>query len=129
MARRHLDYFKGAIVGLTAMAVALPVLAQTQLEMSGQAARDFQAADRRLSATYDALLAKIEPDAAAELRTVQQTWRRFREENCAFESRTTRGGSIHSMLENMCRQRLTVERIGRLERHLNCQADDYTCVR
>jgi uncharacterized protein YecT (DUF1311 family) len=60
---------------------------------------------------------------------VQQTWRHFREEECAFESRTTRGGSIHSMLESMCRQRLTVERIGQLERHVNCRADDYTCVR
>ncbi len=121
--------FKRLIVGLAVMVSALPALSQTQMEMSGQAAGDYEAADRQLTETYDALLAKIEPDAAAALREAQQTWRRFREQNCTFETWTTRHGSIHPQLEDMCRRRLTLERIGQLQRHLNCQGNDYTCVR
>jgi hypothetical protein len=35
------DCFKGLIVGLVAAVLAVPVLGQTQLEMTTQAARDF----------------------------------------------------------------------------------------
>jgi uncharacterized protein YecT (DUF1311 family) len=121
-------YFKGVVAGVAAMAMALPVLAQSQMELNRQAAEDFEKADRRLNEVYRALLPKLPSDHAAKLREAQVTWLRFRDQECAFETMGTVGGSIHPLLEQSCRARLTLERVRHLEGQLNCESGNLSCV-
>jgi uncharacterized protein YecT (DUF1311 family) len=123
-----IDYRKAMIAGMAAMAFALPVLAQPQMELNQQAGAEFEKADRRLNTVYRALMAKIPSDHGAKLREAQLTWLRFRDLECAFETMGTVGGSIHPLVETECRARLTLERVGHLEKQLNCQEGDLSCA-
>lgn len=123
-----IGYRKALIVGLVAMGIALPVLAQSQMELNQQAGAEFEKADQRLNTVYRALMAKIPSDHGAKLREAQLTWLRFRDQECAFETMGTVGGSIHPLVEAACRTRLTLERVGHLEKQLNCQEGDLSCA-
>jgi uncharacterized protein YecT (DUF1311 family) len=122
------DSFKGLVVGLVAAVLAVPVLAQTQLEITTTAARDFAEADGRLNKAYRALVAKLPSEQVAKLREAQQTWLRFREQECAFETMRTVGESAHRLAETYCRTRFTEERINHLEADLKCRDANHSCV-
>ena len=119
---------KGLVVGLIATVLAAPVLAQTQLEVTTQAARDFAEADGRLNKVYRTLVAKLPSEHVAKLREAQLTWLRFRDQECAFETMGTLGGSVHRMAETYCQTRFTEERIGHLEAQLKCTAGNLSCT-
>jgi uncharacterized protein YecT (DUF1311 family) len=119
---------KGLVVGLVVVMLAVPVLAQTQLETTTQAARDFAEADGRLNKAYRALIAKLPSEQAAKLREAQQTWLRFRDQECAFETMRTLGDGAHRLAETYCRTRFTEERINHLEAELKCRDGNHSCV-
>jgi uncharacterized protein YecT (DUF1311 family) len=123
-----IDLFKGLIAGLAATAIALPALTQTQLEVTTQAARDFAEADGRLNKVYRALVAKLPSEHVAKLSEAQRTWLRFRDQECAFETMRTLGGSVHRTAEIYCQTRFTEERIGHLEVQLKCTEGNLSCV-
>ena len=111
---------------LTAIAVG-SAAAQSQMELNAQAAGDLRKSDERLNAVYNKLRAKISDAGKKSLQTAQQSWLRFRDQECEFETMGTVGGSIHSMIVALCLTRLTDQRIKDLEAQLNCKEGDLSC--
>jgi uncharacterized protein YecT (DUF1311 family) len=110
-------------------AAAHQAFGQSQMELNRQSYDDYQKADKRLNATYTALMAKISAAGKARLRDAQVSWLRFRDQECAFEAMGTEGGSVHSLIVNECLTGLTLARVKDLEHQLNCKEGDLSCVR
>ena len=111
---------------VTAIAIG-SAAAQSQLELNAQAAGDLRKSDEQLNAVYDKLRAKISDAGKKSLQTAQQSWLRFRDQECEFETMGTVGGSIHSMIVAICLTRLTDQRIKDLDAQLNCKEGDLSC--
>lgn len=110
------------------MAVAAgDAVGQSQMELNAQAAADLRKSDQQLNAVYNKLRAKISDAGKKSLQTAQQSWLRFRDQECEFETMGTVGGSIHSMVVAICLTRLTDQRIKDLEAQLNCKEGDLSC--
>ncbi|MEP4197792.1 MAG: lysozyme inhibitor LprI family protein [Aliishimia sp.] len=94
--------------------------AQTQVEMTGCAARAYEAADGDLNDAYklarsavrswDAAQPGLEPSNEVMLRDAQRAWLPFRDKACAAESTMARGGSMQNMIYYICLERLTRQR-------------------
>jgi uncharacterized protein YecT (DUF1311 family) len=106
---------------------AAAALGQSQMELNAQAAGDLRKSDERLNVVYNKLRAKISDAGKKSLQTAQQSWLRFRDQECEFETMGTVGGSIHSMIVAICLTRLTDQRIKDLEAQLNCKEGDLSC--
>jgi uncharacterized protein YecT (DUF1311 family) len=104
-----------------------PAVAQSQMELNAQAGSALQKSDAQLNAVYNKLRAKISDAGKKSLQTAQQSWLRFRDQECEFETMGTVGGSIHSMIVAICLTRLTDQRIKDLEAQLNCKEGDLSC--
>ena len=119
------------LVGVIASALAAAAIgsaaAQSQMELNAQAAADLGKSDQQLNAVYNNLRAKISDAGKKSLQTAQQSWLRFRDQECEFETMGTVGGSIHSMIVAICLTRLTDQRIKDLEAQLNCKEGDLSC--
>ncbi len=105
-----------------------PAAAQSQRELNAQAGGSLQKADAQLNATYNKLRARISDAGKKSLQTAQQSWLRFRDQECEFETLGTVGGSIHSMMVAACLTRLTDQRTKDVDRLLNCQEGDLSCA-
>lgn len=116
-----------AIALLLAALCPAPGWAQTQTEMNIQAAADFQKADSRLNQLLAGLKSKYAVETFAGIQKVQEAWRRFMEEECAFENKLTVGGSVHPMVVVQCETRFTLQRVKDLERLLDCREGDLSC--
>lgn len=103
------------------------VVAQSQMELNARAADDLRKSDQQLNAVYNKLRARISDAGKKSLQTAQQSWLRFRDQECEFETMGTVGGSIHSMIVAICLTRLTDQRIKDLEAQLNCKEGDLSC--
>jgi uncharacterized protein YecT (DUF1311 family) len=101
--------------------------AQSQMELNQQAAADLRKSDEQLNAVYNKLRAKISDAGKKSLQAAQQSWLRFRDQECEFETMGTVGGSIHSMIVAICLTRLTDQRIKDLDAQLNCKEGDLSC--
>ena len=101
--------------------------AQTQLEMNERAGSGLRQAEARMDAVYAKVLAKISDVGKENLQSAQETWQRFRDQECEFETMGTKGGSIHPMVVAECRRRLTDQRIKDLEAQANCQEGNLSC--
>lgn len=116
------------------LALAGAAGAQTQLEMNGQALRDFSRADAALNAQYKAtraFMVKVYANpqsrnfiSAAErgvqsyeatLLASQRAWLRFRDAQCAVENYQSIGGTIHGLAVTMCKTDLTRQRTKQLK--------------
>lgn len=104
-----------------------PSRAQTQSEMNGQAAADFQKVDARMNQLLADLKNKYAAETFAGFQKAQEAWRRFMEEECAFENQGSVGGSIHPMGVAQCRTRFTQQRVKDLERLLDCREGYLDC--
>ena len=102
-------------------------VAQSQMELNQQAGAELHKSDERLNVVYKALIAKISDAGKAKLQAAQQSWLRFRDQECEFETMGTQGGSIHSMIVAGCLTRLTDQRTKDLEAQLNCKEGDLSC--
>lgn len=111
---------------LTALAAG-PASAQTQLEMNERAGSGLRQTEARMDAVYAKVLARISDAGKENLQSAQETWRRFRDQECEFETMGTKGGSIHPMVVAECRRRLTEQRIKDLEAQANCQEGNVSC--
>jgi uncharacterized protein YecT (DUF1311 family) len=103
------------------------VVAQSQMELKAQAGSALQKSDAQLNAVYNKLRARISDAGKQKLLLAQQSWLRFRDLECEFETMGTVGGSIHSMIVAICLTRLTDQRIKDLEVQLNCKEGDLSC--
>jgi uncharacterized protein YecT (DUF1311 family) len=101
--------------------------AQSQMELNAQAGADLRKSDEQLNAVYNKLRTKISDAGKKSLQAAQQSWLRFRDQECEFETMGTVGGSIHSMIVAICLTRLTDQRIKDLDAQLNCKEGDLSC--
>lgn len=102
----------------------------TQAEMNECAARDFARADAELNAEYRDSIAharaddrgpdsgRVEgddrPGEEATLREAQRAWVVYRDAHCRLEGYSERGGSMESMVYDLCRAALTRARTAQL---------------
>lgn len=115
------------IGGVLAAAAVGSAAAQSQMELNAQAGADLRKSDEQLNAVYNKLRAKISDAGKKSLQAAQQSWLRFRDQECEFETMGTVGGSIHSMIVAICLTRLTDQRIKDLDAQLNCKEGDLSC--
>ena len=115
------------IASALAAAAVGSAAAQSQMELNQQAAADLRKSDEQLNAVYNKLRAKISDAGKKSLQAAQQSWLRFRDQECEFETMGTVGGSIHSMIVAICLTRLTDQRIKDLDAQLNCKEGDLSC--
>ncbi|HEY2613639.1 MAG TPA: lysozyme inhibitor LprI family protein [Reyranella sp.] len=117
-----------AVVASAVIAIAIgSAAAQSQMELNAQAGADLRKSDEQLNAVYNKLRAKISDAGKKNLQVAQQSWLRFRDQECEFETMGTVGGSIHSMIVAICLTRLTDQRVKDLEAQLNCQEGNLSC--
>jgi uncharacterized protein YecT (DUF1311 family) len=117
-----------AVVASAVIAIAIgSAAAQSQMELNAQAGADLRKSDEQLNAVYNKLRAKISDAGKKNLQVAQQSWLRFRDQECEFETMRTVGGSIHSMIVAICLTRLTDQRVKDLEAQLNCQEGNLSC--
>jgi uncharacterized protein YecT (DUF1311 family) len=116
-----------ACAAATMVVAAGAAVGQSQMELNAQAAADLRKSDQQLNAVYNKLRAKISDAGKKSLQTAQQSWLRFRDQECEFETMGTVGGSIHSMIVAICLTRLTDQRIKDLDAQLNCKEGDLSC--
>ncbi len=102
---------------ITTLTHSGPSYGQTQSELNQQT-------DQRLNAVFSSLIAKISAAGKASLRDAEKTWIRFRDQECAFETMGSVGGSVHPMVVSQCKSRLTNQRTKDLEGQLNCKEGD-----
>lgn len=126
-------------VAILAFVLWLPALAssqeldctdsQTQVEMTGCAARAHEAADRDLNIAFQKAMAEArrmdeylsdgQIPAATLLRDAQRNWIAFRDAACDAESLMARGGTMQSMLFFICLERQTKRRTEDLQLFAN----------
>ena len=99
----------------------------TTYEINVCAGRDFTKADAALNALYKQLLGKYDAANRALLQTAQRTWIKFRDDECAYETALTIGGTIHSTMVTNCDTELTLDRIKRLKAQAACEEGDMSC--
>lgn len=114
---------------LVAICVALAPdsVAQTQIELNTLAGEVLRKADDQLNAVYKKLQGRLSAESKQRLLLAQQSWLKFRDYECEFESVGSVGGSIHSMIIAECLARITSQRSRELERLVNCQEGDLSC--
>lgn len=99
----------------------------TTYEMNVCAGRDFTAADNALNALYEQLYGKYDAANRKLLQAAQRSWLKFRDDECAYETALTVGGTIHSTMVTNCETDLTRDRIERLKAQATCEEGDMSC--
>ncbi|MFZ1784355.1 MAG: lysozyme inhibitor LprI family protein [Ferruginibacter sp.] len=93
--------------------------AQTQMEMNEQAAREFKAADKTMSALYKKVMA-LQDDAGKKLLLeAQRAWIKYKEAHCESAANMYRDGSIYPLIYNSCLRELTEERTKKLQQYID----------
>ena len=104
-----------ALMGLSSGALASHAKADcqeamTQIAMNQCAAEAYKSEDDLLNQNYKALRAKLSSEEKRELKYVQLTWLKYRDQQCAFESARYEGGSIYPLIVSGCLHKLTHQR-------------------
>ena len=93
-----------------------PCMGETTLEMKMCSATKYKQADDELNNVYRQLMSKLDDDGyKTSLKTAQQAWLKYRDNNCDFESYLNRGGSIYSVVVSDCMTSMTNSRTKELK--------------
>ena len=96
-----------------------PCKGETTYEMKQCSAKKYKQADDELNKTYQQLMSKLEDDGhRTSLKTAQQAWLKYRDNNCDFESYLNRGGSIYSVIVTECMAAMTTSRTKELKQQI-----------
>jgi uncharacterized protein YecT (DUF1311 family) len=102
----------------------------TQKDMTYCAGWQFNKDDQGLNNVYSRLresYAEI-PKAKTALTKAQRAWVAFRDAECKLEAVGEEGGTAEPMVFNQCLSRLTQLRLLQLQKRLDCQEGDLTCI-
>src|SRR5689334_14928643 len=72
--------------------------AETQYQLNMKSAKEYERADKELTALYKDLLDSLDKDGKAALISSQQAWVKYRDADCAFLSYQNKGGTIYAMV-------------------------------
>lgn len=101
----------------------------TQADLDACALQDFNRATEAHNKAYQALLQSVSDKQSRLLQQTQTAWAQYRAKACAFERSGVEGGSVAPTIGWQCQARLTRERTAELQRFLNCEEGDLSCVR
>jgi len=101
--------------------------ASTQGELNSCTAAQYQTADKKLNQTYQEALKRSSPQQAELLKKAQKSWIAVRDNDCAFVSSGSEGGSVQPMVQNQCLADKTSEREAWLASLLQCEEGDMSC--
>ncbi len=129
----------GAVLPLVLFTVAAPGLARaapcsgtTQAALGQCAETGRVAADKHLNQAYGQVVARLQdPDDQRQrdaLKDAENTWIRFRDAECRFETAGSYGGSMNSMELADCATKLSDARARALSAMAACHAQDGSCV-
>jgi len=100
--------------------LAMPVAAQTQIEMNANAGAKLKAADGALNVAYKKLMTRLTPADKVRLRTSQRAWIVSRDADCQLVSGGRDGGSMAPLVAATCATEETEARTRMLVRLDNC---------
>jgi uncharacterized protein YecT (DUF1311 family) len=83
---------------------------QTQAEMTQCAGKDYRAADAVLNQVYQKLVAILDDEEKAQLKTAQEAWLKYRDTNCEFVADQFKGGTMRPMIYALCLKDVTKTR-------------------
>jgi uncharacterized protein YecT (DUF1311 family) len=101
--------------------------AATQMDMDYCAGLDFKAADAKLNALYQEMMAKYDGADKEKLKVAEKAWLAYRDAECDFETAQSQGGTIHPMIVTMCLTDKTKARLKELKRQFQCDEGDTSC--
>ena len=87
--------------------------------MNRQAEADAAAADKELNIVYKKVIAGLDSEGQALLKTSQRAWLAYRDAEAKFEGDEMRGGSAEPLLYSGALTSLTKERTRRLRQSLS----------
>ncbi len=118
-----------AIAPLSILLISTPSIAQTQKincskatatpELKFCSQQSYQAADKKLNQVYQQVVSSLNSEPKQLLITGQQSWIKFRDNNCNFEVYSSRGGTGYEIFRNGCLERLTKQRTTDLQDYLS----------
>lgn len=118
-----------AIAPLSTVVISTPSIAQTQTincskatttpELKFCSQQSYQAADKKLNQVYQQVISGLNSEPKQLLITGQQSWIKFRDNNCNFEVYNSRGGTGYEIFRNGCLERLTKQRTKDLQDYLS----------
>ncbi|WP_333870204.1 lysozyme inhibitor LprI family protein [Kosakonia cowanii] len=124
---------KRSLLMLSALLLSQPLYADkcdnasTQTALNMCTAAQYEAADKKLNQTYQEALKRSSPQQAELLKKAQKSWIAVRDNDCAFVSSGSEGGSIQPMVQNQCLADKTSEREAWLASLLQCEEGDMSC--
>ncbi|MCT9843179.1 lysozyme inhibitor LprI family protein [Leclercia sp.] len=124
---------KRALIAGAALLLSTSALADecaslsNQTEMSTCAAQQYEAADKTLNQTYQAVMKRAAAPQRDLLKKAQQAWIALRDADCALIGSGTEGGSIQPMIVNQCLAEKTTEREAYLASLMQCEEGDLSC--
>ncbi|MBD2606802.1 DUF1311 domain-containing protein [Scytonema hofmannii FACHB-248] len=129
MYKRISTFILVAIAPLSALAISPSSIAQTQTincskatattEVKFCSQQSYQAADRKLNQVYQQVTSTLSSEPKQLLITGQQSWIKFRDNNCNFEVYNSRGTTGYEIFRNGCLERLTKQRTKDLRDYLH----------
>lgn len=89
----------------------------------------YKKSDDELNALYKQITARLKDNAAAAklLVTAQKAWVTFRDAECNFSTSNSAQGSVYPMVQSICLDGLTSQRIKDLKSYLKCEEGDLSC--
>ena len=102
----------------------------TQSDMTYCAGWQFKKDDAGLNDVYGRLKENYTeiPAAKSALTKAQRAWVAFRDAECELEAAGEEGGTAQPMIYSQCLSRLTTLRTEQLQKRLDCQEGDLTCI-
>lgn len=91
-------------------------------EINFCAQKSYEAADKRLNEVYQKVVSGLSADQKDKLVDIQQTWIKFRDASCDFETYQARNGTGYIAYLSECKERLTKQRTADLEKYLSFRA-------
>lgn len=123
------------MVGLICLLFATPSFAldcdnaMTQTDINLCSIAEAKSVDTKLDKTYQALLAKLDPNEKKVLHAAYEKWLSYRKAQCDFNSLGVDGGSASPMATSACYETLADQYTKVLDQQLNCEEGDLSCVR
>jgi len=110
------------LLGFVLISLAPNAFSQSQIELTRQAAAEFEKADAQLNDIYKKALASaaaVDEERKQKLIKAQRAWLLCRDAEAAYEADNLRGGTAYSMEYNGARTTLTEERVKTLKQLLS----------
>jgi uncharacterized protein YecT (DUF1311 family) len=89
--------------------------ATVQMELNECANREFESWDGKLNTAYRAIFKDADPKGQVLLKAAEKSWISYRDNECAYETSSSEGGSIQPMEYSNCLTAKTRARIAELK--------------